>query len=766
MLKIHQRIYCQFGIAVALCLLSGCMRSPQAREQRFLERGKTALAARDYGRAILEFKNAAQAVKTDAEPYYQLGLVFLDTGDAEKAYQMFYKATELNPKNAAAQAKLAELIATKGSPQLLPQAEKRAKQALAVSPNDTDALTALALLQLRTGKQQDAQSYLQQALDHFPKSLSSSVLLAKVKITSGDLHGAEEVLKQAVQSAPASADPRVALGNFYAASHRIPEAIDMLRSALQLSPLDPLAIVSLAQVEDLAGDKDKAEDLFRRLSTSPDHNYQALYGEYLYGRGKREAALKEFTRLQHEHPGDREARSRLVRAYLAMNRTADAEKVLDQALKQNPQDTDAMIEKGSLFLFQHKYVQAQSLLDQVLHFKADSADAHLLMASVQQARGFPLSARQELGQALRIDPKLLTARLQLTANLLTDSPQAALETLDQAPNTEKRQLSFLVMRNRCLLALGRDRELRAVLDQLLVSFRTPDLLVEDALLRLKTHEYERARASLSEAFDKAPNDPQILDLWAQTYLLEHQTAKAFEVVQKAAAKYSQEARIQQLLGAWLQREGKLKEARAAFLRASAADPNFLDAQVAVAGLDMREHNWDQARKELTGILDRKPDDATARFFLASVEDDSGNYNAAIAHYRKLVAAHSDNALFLNGLAYDLAAHTTRFDEALQYAQKAKELAPEDPHVGDTLGWAYYQKGIYLSAVSQLESAVASRQLTPGEDVARVQYHLAMAYLRSGKLSRGRELLDAALKSDPRLPEANQANDVLHEMAKR
>ena len=258
-----------------------------------------------------------------------------------------------------------------------------------------------------------------------------------------------------------------------------------------------------------------------------------------------------------------------------------------------------------------------------------------------------------------------------------------------------------------------------------------------------------------------------MDLLAQTFVAQGQPAKALDAVQQFAARYPQAARIQQLLGAWLQRNGKLQEARAAFMRAGAADPSLLEAQIALAILDMRERNWDQARKELTDVLKRRPDDTNARFFLASVEDSAGNYDRAIEQYRSLVAARPDNPLFLNGLAYDLAAHSNQRDEALAYAQKAKELAPEDPRVGDTLGWAFYQKGIYSSAVSQLESVIsASHGLAPGEDLARVQYHLAMAYLRTGNVNRGREVLNGALRTAPNLPEANLANQVLRESTRR
>jgi len=130
----------------------------------------------------------------------------------------------------------------------------------------------------------------------------------------------------------------------------------------------------------------------------------------------------------------------------------------------------------------------------------------------------------------------------------------------------------------------------------------------------------------------------------------------------------------------------------------------------------------------------------------------GKSVAAIENYRKVVNLDAKNIMGLNGLAY-LLADSRQADEALKYAQQAKELAPENAAIDDTLGWTYYQKGMYPMAVTHLESADA-RDATP-----RRKYHLAMAYLKAGDQKRGRQTLDAALKMDPNLPEAQAARQL-------
>jgi tetratricopeptide (TPR) repeat protein len=88
--------------------------------------------------------------------------------------------------------------------------------------------------------------------------------------------------------------------------------------------------------------------------------------------------------------------------------------------------------------------------------------------------------------------------------------------------------------------------------------------------------------------------------------------------------------------------------------------------------------------------------------------------------------------------------TEKPDEALRLGQQAAELAPDDPAVQDTLGWAYFHKGLYESALGYLKSAYA-KQPTP-----MCQYHLAMGYLKSGNQEQGIKNLQAALARDPSL----------------
>src|ERR1035441_8924844 len=113
------------SVCVVILALTGCSQSPQAREAKYLEKGRKEFQKKNYAVAVLHFKNAMEAQPRDAEPYYQLGLAYLGSNDVNTAASYFRKATELNPKHAGAQLKLAELMATSRSRQIVEEAEKR-----------------------------------------------------------------------------------------------------------------------------------------------------------------------------------------------------------------------------------------------------------------------------------------------------------------------------------------------------------------------------------------------------------------------------------------------------------------------------------------------------------------------------------------------------------------------------------------------------------------------------------------------------------------
>jgi tetratricopeptide (TPR) repeat protein len=321
------------------------------------------------------------------------------------------------------------------------------------------------------------------------------------------------------------------------------------------------------------------------------------YGIFLLETGRGDEALKEFEHLSGAYPEDRAQRTRWVAACQRLGRTADAEKILNGALRKNPRDLEALLQRGELLITQGKLSQAQEDFNQVLKLKADSAELHYAVAGMHAKAG------------------------------------------------------------------------------------------ETALEKLETGDKVHAREALSAA--------------------------------------------------------------------KATKSDFTAADVSLARIDLMQADWKDARKELNALISQKGDEALAHLWLEMLESSVGNDATALTEFQKVVDLQPNNATALNNLAYLMVERGDRSEQPLQYAQRARELAPDSPRFADTLGWVFYRKGAYRLAIPHLEMAAIKLP------TAVIQYHLGMALYKAGEEQRGRSVLKAALRLDPKLPQAAEVERILN-----
>lgn len=739
---------CLLAAVAAAAVLIGCSTSPQAKESTALKRGKALLAKKDYARALLQFKTAAQAMPSDAEPYYQMGLAYSGLRNPGLAAGSFLQATELNPKHVEAQLKYAELLMSTRNKQQIEEAATRLQQVLVNTPGNVEANNTLAIAEWQLGHPEDAAARLEETLQKFPDNLKASVSLAQMKLAARDLAGAEQVLQKAVASAPRSPLAVLALGQYYWLVKRLDKAETEIRTALALDPNSGAALAGLAAIQIAGHRMDEAEQTYKRLAALPGNQYKHLHAVFLFQTGKQDLALAEFQKLARQDPSDSSAQNRLLAAYVAMGKMAEAQQLLSSALKKNPKDTDALFQRAELSLKNGNAQAAGADLKRVLQFKPDSAQAHFALAEVYRLEGQLRNERQELTEALRLNPSLLASRLALVRNFfVANEPKAALETLDQAPGQQKRTLAVVLERNWALFAAGNFTEMRAVLDQALKAGRFPELLIQDAVLKMHDGDSLGARVDAEEVLAKNPEEIRAARILADSYAAQKQPEQAVLRLKELAAGHPKSAPLQNLAGQFELANGRAAEARQSFEAAKAADPAFFEADLALASISYREKRTDDARSHLAVVLKANSKSIPALLLLASIDGETGNRDAAIAGYRSVLEIEPTNIFALNNLAWTLAKEKP--DEALQYAQQAVEAAPNNATVEDTLGWIYYQKGIYRMAVDYLKNAVAK------ESTPRRQFHLGMSYIKAGDRELGQKTLNAALAKDPNLLKTEQ-----------
>ena len=754
MARIFARVVTPVLLGTALLWLGGCA-SPQQKEAKYLANGKKFLNEKDYTRAILEYRNAVKVMPKDAEAHYQLALAYLDSHNIQAGVAELKRiTTQIDPKHQGAQLKLAELMATSQDKPTLEKSEQMAQSVLSAKPGDPEALDALAMAEFRLGKADDAAQHLEQALEHSPAHLRSAIGLAQIKMRQGDMAGAEAVLKTAAAQKPVSSDAVVALGEYYRLAKKPADAQKQFQEALQINPKNGPALLDLAHLQYAAGQKDVAGKTLARLSALPDARFKPLHAIYLFQTGQKDAAVAEFEKLAKEDPRDRTARSRLVAAYTATGKVAEAQKVLGEALQKNGKDVEALLQRAEISIRQRKYEDAQKDLTTTIQAQPDLAIAHYMMSKAQLGLGHTYNQRQELAQALRLNPNLLQVRIEMAQMLIGQKDaKGALDLLDRTPGQQKNALAVLVQRNWALLALGERDEAEKNVDMALAKVRAPDLLTQKAILDLESKKNAEGRTLLDEILKQNPEDFRALNLLGESYLMDKQPAAAIQKIQQYAMQRPQSSTMQVFLGEWMERAGKPGDARAAFVAARTLDPKDPAALMALARLDLTQNKNDEAKQLASQVISLDNRSSASMIIAGMADQQLGDRAGAIAQYQQALAIDPKSLPALNNLAF-LLSQAGKPDDALKYAQQAVEIAPDAPAILDTIGWVYTQKGLYPMGIQYLEKAVAK------DGTAVRRYHLAMAYLKAGQQQRGKEALQVALKMDPTLPEAKTAEALL------
>src|SRR5207248_3823463 len=151
--------------------------------------------------------------------------------------------------------------------------------------------------------------------------------------------------------------------------------------------------------------------------------------------------------------------------------------------------------------------------------------------------------------------------------------------------------------------------------------------------------------------------------------------------------------------------------------------------------------------ELEASLKQQPNDPVGLMRLGEVYEKEGTLAKAADAYDRAVKANPKLPTAAMKLAQLNAGPLKNPDKAIQYAKKARELAPADPRAAATVGSIAFQLGNYTWAYSLLQEG--SRQL-PNDPA--VLYDLAWAAYSLGKVAEARQTMQRVLSSEPKPPQ--------------
>ena len=163
----------------------------------------------------------------------------------------------------------------------------------------------------------------------------------------------------------------------------------------------------------------------------------------------------------------------------------------------------------------------------------------------------------------------------------------------------------------------------------------------------------------------------------------------------------------------------------------------------------------RALDELRRWVERK-DDRTARHVLATGYISTGDHDSAIAESEKLLKTDPRNPVVLNNLAWLY--QQKGDDRATSYAEQALNNAPKSPAILDTLGWILVENGEMPRALELLRKA---NTLAP--EMGDIQYHMAVALHKSGRVGEARRELERLLESDRGFSMQDEARNLLKQL---
>ena len=148
---------------------------------------------------------------------------------------------------------------------------------------------------------------------------------------------------------------------------------------------------------------------------------------------------------------------------------------------------------------------------------------------------------------------------------------------------------------------------------------------------------------------------------------------------------------------------------------------------------------------LNEALADEPDSADLLYDAAMVAEKLDRLDEVEARLKRVIELKPDNAQALNALGYTLVDRTPRAVEGLKLIEQAHALAPSDPFILDSMGWAHFRLGNLSESEKFLRRALAER---PDPEIAA---HLGEVLWAKGERANAQQVWQSQLKETPDNP---------------
>jgi cellulose synthase operon protein C len=766
-----RRRWLLLSVILSACLTS-CTRDPNVRKQKYFDSGQKYFAEGKYREAAIQFSNAIQIDSRFAQAHGQLAQTYLKLGDSNRAFQELSRTVELDPDNYRAHTDLANLLVTVRNPDGTPVQDslRQAKTHLDIlrdrQPNNPETHEAWANYYSAQNKLTSAIQEMQQAISLGPDRSESYLLLALFQLRADLYDQAEVNFKKAVEVDPKSTGAQLALGGFYQARNRMPEAEQQFQRAIAIDPKNPGPRAALVRLLMQEGKKAETESfLLQTKRDLPDNSegYRML-GDFYFATGDLDKATTEYASLFKDHPKDIQVKKNYIQLLILKNQLDEADRLDNEILKVAPRDVDALVYRAQVQLRRNDSAGAVDSLQSALHNDPSNAVAHYQLGIAFDQQHNDSRAESEWREAVRLRPDLTDAQRALASMAIRRGDLEALAlTAQQIIAAQPYAADGYLLKGISDIARQKFADAQQDAEQAMQKApQSPAPYVQMGNINLAQKRYADAEKYYLGGLDKDPNSADALSGFMNTCFAQKQYDRAISAANAQIAKSPNNSSFYDLLGTALFNGRKdLPGAETALRKAVDLDKNNVDAVEKLGKVQVQEGSVDQAITLYQKSIRDNPRDV--RFYVLSGElyESKHNWDEAKTLYEQALSIQPDHPLASNNLAYVMLEQGGNVDVALAMAQTARRGMPDSPNAADTLGWAYYQKGIYQSAISQFQEALRLAERGGVPDDATIHYHLGLAYQKANQNSLARQQLEKALKLSPNNPDARKALSELH-----
>lgn len=265
----------------------------------------------DYAPAVSLYERAIKRSPDDVRTMTALGTALDGAGNTQQAKVEYQEALSIDPGNVDARFNLAHLDFKHGD---YADAEEAYRRVLVENPNDAMAHNELGGVLAAVNRPTEARREFEAAIAISPDNFDALYNLAGIEAENNNLPRATELLERALKQKN-DADAHQLLGSVYAQSGKLADALDQFKAVQILRPKDTVAHRQLAQLYAQMGQlRDAISEQNAALALEPKNADDWNNLGVLHARnGDTTMARKDFERALELNPQHAAARANLAR---------------------------------------------------------------------------------------------------------------------------------------------------------------------------------------------------------------------------------------------------------------------------------------------------------------------------------------------------------------------------------------------------------------------------------------------------------------------